>query len=176
MRNLIIISIVLLSISINAQSLNKDADLLLGQKYDEVVDKDGRIIKTHFGTLPVFFKGKKGMIMAVKFKITNDHHLYDSVMSSLPKCAQIKIGKMWSDISFEYELVKTLKTKSEKEAIEYYYSFSESKVKSYKDIRIYKHKNKNKFIVARYMFRHDAVLTDDGKARNTAYRVYKEFE
>ena len=67
-------------------------------------------------------------------------------MSSLPKCAQIKVGEMWSDISFEYELVKTLKTNSEKEAIEYYYSFSESKVKSYKDIRIYKH-NINKKIL-----------------------------
>ena len=140
--------IIVLPTLVKAQTIDQVAGDILGKVQTRNTKP---ILKTDFGSMMFNCKTKKGYCSLVIVKLTNGQYLYDSIINST-KYAEIKIGSTWTDLIYNYEPVESKKFKTLEEASLYYNSIDKDKYDVFKQLHIYKHSDKEKYLVGVFNF------------------------
>lgn len=161
---LVLAVVTLFGLSINGQTLRQVSYKILGEQttWEEKTRE-----KTDYGSFVFKRKTKKDIVTRVTVTITNDHPMYDSIMDNLDYDSY-RVGSMWTDFILNYEHVITAEYDNLNEARKHYNHYMNTPWARHKNVKIYKHPKKEKYIVGvliwkRYQGGHMYYASDTNK-------------
>lgn len=145
--------ILCLSFSVNAQTFAEISYPLLGQETDskEYTEYNTNYGKHTFKIKAVSTISNKRKISRITITVTNDYENYDSILQS-GDYNDYRVGTVWTDFIFHYYPIITKEFKNLEEARKYFNSYSESDIPAHKEVKLFKHKKKDKYKVARPIY------------------------
>ncbi len=132
--------------------------------------------KTDFGTVLLKLKSKNNIVVRIVISISNDNQFYETIVET-DTIAEIRVGSRWTDFTFYYEALGCVSFNDLASAKEYYNQYINSEVDVYKEIVIYKHIKKEKYLVGIIVpSKGTGFLTDDENGSCGSSYKYKLLE
>ncbi len=176
MKRIVLISLLLFTFTVvNSQKITDISNQLLGTIIDK---KENQRHKTNYGTLNFevetinSFNGKQKVVKII-VTISNDFQMYDSIINS-GDYQSYKVGRLSTDIKFNYQEVITKQFKSPSEAKAYANTYINSPIKAYHDVKIYRHSKKERYKVGRLTYSRNkkSVRFDDDDGANVDVKIW----